>query len=536
MKTFAFLLISILIAQFTCAQDASIPKEVENWLEQELKKANVKELKEFQKDSFFRKDSVKIIGFIKGYDNNGSKNGMIYNENLLTKEDFPTLIRIKPDGRFETKIEINFPIYSYLNLLGQDVKFYAEPGNIVAMIINPKEDKEPVKYLGITKEINDELNSIKTNRPDHETLEGQIKSMKEEDFLKLTKTEWKNEKERVSQLLKKNKISKKAQTIMLNEVDLNFMDRLFNYNMYKEYYAGQDKENKLLQTPTTAEYFNFIQEIDNNDYTYLINREFTFTINRIEYSPFYPRMKYINGPNPYQKIDSVGFTRYKNKELSLFYSIANLRAISSELSKPIYFSDRTEKNIQDIKLNLKHPFLLSELERKINIVKNSADGYDLPKTQSTEIFKKLLEPYKGKIVVVDFWAENCGPCRANIEATLELRKHLKDHPHLEFVFITDKGNTSDTFYKEYIEKNYMTNSFLVSEDDYLAFRELFRFNAIPRYVIVDPNGIIKDDNFAMYNSQYLLNKFYPEKIKLEDFKFNKKDSTDSNVAMNHKKQ
>lgn len=82
----------------------------------------------------------------------------------------------------------------------------------------------------------------------------------------------------------------------------------------------------------------------------------------------------------------------------------------------------------------------------------------------------------------------------------------------------------------------MTNSFLVSEDDYLAFRELFRFNTIPRYVIVDPNGIIKDDNFAMYNSQFLLNKYYPEKIKLEDFKFNKKDSTDSNVAMNHKKQ
>ncbi len=40
----------------------------------------------------------------------------------------------------------------------------------------------------------------------------------------------------------------------------------------------------------------------------------------------------------------------------------------------------------------------------------------------------------------------------------------------------------------------------------------------------------------MYNSQYLLNKYYLEKIKLEDFKFNKKDSTDSNVAMNHKKQ
>lgn len=59
MKSLAFLLISILIAQFTCAQDASIPKEVENWIAQELKKANVQKLMEFQKDAFFRKDSVK---------------------------------------------------------------------------------------------------------------------------------------------------------------------------------------------------------------------------------------------------------------------------------------------------------------------------------------------------------------------------------------------------------------------------------------------------------------------------------------------
>lgn len=36
MKSLAFLLISILIAQFTCAQDDSIPKEVENWIAQEL--------------------------------------------------------------------------------------------------------------------------------------------------------------------------------------------------------------------------------------------------------------------------------------------------------------------------------------------------------------------------------------------------------------------------------------------------------------------------------------------------------------------
>src|SRR5687768_9433163 len=77
---------------------ASVPKYVQKWL---TEKTAVKKRKATQK-GFFLRDSVKIVGYIKGYDKNAKyASGIIYHENNLTREDFPTTVRIYEDGRFE---------------------------------------------------------------------------------------------------------------------------------------------------------------------------------------------------------------------------------------------------------------------------------------------------------------------------------------------------------------------------------------------------------------------------------------------------
>jgi hypothetical protein len=55
-------------------------------------------------------------------------------------------------------------------------------------------------------------------------------------------------------------------------------------------------------------------------------------------------------------------------------------------------------------------------------------------------------------------------------------------------------------------------------DEYLALRELFRFNGIPRYVLVTAEGKIQDDNFASHNMKSEFQKYFPGKFPIDYWK------------------
>lgn len=53
----------------------------------------------------------------------------------------------------------------------------------------------------------------------------------------------------------------------------------------------------------------------------------------------------------------------------------------------------------------------------------SAPTFKLPDLDGKEL---KLEDYRGKVVLLNFWATWCGPCRAEIPSLIELQKHYKD--------------------------------------------------------------------------------------------------------------
>lgn len=86
---------------------------------------------------FFRRDSVYLQGYLKGYDPRlGFDSGILYLSNEITRKDYPTVVPINPDGSFECKFILSYPVCQNLTLNNQWIPFYAEPGDTVTMYLD----------------------------------------------------------------------------------------------------------------------------------------------------------------------------------------------------------------------------------------------------------------------------------------------------------------------------------------------------------------------------------------------------------------
>lgn len=158
--------------------------------------------------------------------------------------------------------------------------------------------------------------------------------------------------------------------------------------------------------------------------------------------------------------------------------------------------DSTINNFQktwDAKLStLTSPYLHARYQATLDELLAEQEGrYDLPEGEAADIFRKLVEPFRGKWVYIDFWATSCGPCRSGIESSADVRKKLAGREDIELVFITGDRSTPPEAYREYVDENLEGEaSYLLPEAQYILLSGLFNFTGIPHNELVDPDGRI----------------------------------------------
>lgn len=91
----------------------------------------------------------------------------------------------------------------------------------------------------------------------------------------------------------------------------------------------------------------------------------------------------------------------------------------------------------------------------------------------------------GKVVVIEFWATWCRPCRESIPHWNELVEAFKDKP-VQFLAITDENvQAIATFLKQT-----PIHSWVGFDGPGKSMRDLYGIQGIPTTVIVDTNGIV----------------------------------------------
>ncbi len=103
--------------------------------------------------------------------------------------------------------------------------------------------------------------------------------------------------------------------------------------------------------------------------------------------------------------------------------------------------------------------------------------------------KVKLSDYKGKVVILDFWATWCGPCRASFPKMQELVEKYKNR-NVEFFFINvwEKMKPADikTNVAKFIKENNYSFNVLFDFTDEIAAK--YKVEAIPTKIVIDKNG------------------------------------------------
>lgn len=116
--------------------------------------------------------------------------------------------------------------------------------------------------------------------------------------------------------------------------------------------------------------------------------------------------------------------------------IDTLKALSSNMH-----------GIESVEKVNEHYLALENREFDKLVIKSSDNLMDL--SEGEALLKKILEPYKGKFVLLDIWGTWCSPCKEALSHSTEEYERLKDY---DIVFLYLANNSPQTAWENVIKE------------------------------------------------------------------------------------
>lgn len=105
-----------------------------------------------------------------------------------------------------------------------------------------------------------------------------------------------------------------------------------------------------------------------------------------------------------------------------------------------------------------------------------------------DLFASIISKFRGKVLLVDFWATWCGPCRMANKEMAPMKEELKDKD-IVYVYIT--GETSPKGTWENMIPDIHGEHFRVTDKQWAYLGNAMGIEGVPTYFVIDREGNIK---------------------------------------------
>ena len=116
-------------------------------------------------------------------------------------------------------------------------------------------------------------------------------------------------------------------------------------------------------------------------------------------------------------------------------------------------------------------------------------------TEGEQILRKIIEPWKGKIILIDVWGTWCGPCKEAMKHSQELYERMKPY---DMFFLYMANNSNETSWKNVINEYNVTGENVghvnLPADQQSAVEDFLKVNSYPSYFLIDREGHLLEVN------------------------------------------
>lgn len=183
---------------------------------------------------------------------------------------------------------------------------------------------------------------------------------------------------------------------------------------------------------------------------------------------------------------------YLGTDQGLFFDLQKMMKYAQKISD---FTPLTVHDFEEIR-KMSDPYYLGRLTKMNNRLLETIEankkkkGYTVNESgevKDEDLFYSIISKFKGKVVLVDFWATWCGPCKMAMKQMKPMKKDLEGKD-IVYVFIAGENSPKETW--DNIIPDIHGEHYRVTAAQWKYLSKQFSIQGVPTYIIVDKEGAV----------------------------------------------